>query len=137
MLIHAKKRWLTAINAYLWPFAMCMANDLINETPRLVVKRPKHQGVTLLELFTVTKVAPNVKHWNTFGCPVYVLDNSLQAGKKIEKWQVRTRVGIYLGHSPQHACTVTLVLNKDTGLVSPQFHVKFDPSFQTMRRSFE
>ena len=32
---------------------------------------------------------------------------------------------------------MALVLNLETGLVSPQFHVSFDPSFQTVKRTFE
>jgi len=34
--------------------------------------------------------------------------------------------------SPYHARTVALVLNVETALVSPQFHVKFDDSFNTV-----
>jgi len=40
---------------------------------------------------------------------------------------------VYLGQSPQHAWDVSLVLNLETGLVSPQFHVKLDSNFQTLR----
>jgi len=38
-----------------------------------------------------------------------------------------------LGWSPQHARDVSLVLNLETGLVSPQFNVKLDSTFQTLR----
>ena len=34
-----------------------------------------------------------------------------------------------MGHSPDHANDVALVLNPRTGLVSPQYHVVFDDSF--------
>ena len=67
---------------------------------------------------------------------MYVLRNAMQAGKKIQKWQERARVGIYLGISPQHVRTVALVLSLTTGLTSPQFHVHVDSTFQTMRHSF-
>jgi len=40
---------------------------------------------------------------------------------------------MYLGRSPQHAQDVSLVLNLEMGLVSPQFHVKLDSNFQTLR----
>ncbi|KAI2509498.1 hypothetical protein MHU86_4875 [Fragilaria crotonensis] len=43
--------------------------------------------------------------------------------------------GIYLGISMQHARSVALVLNLKTGHVSPQFHVTFDPKFETVRQS--
>ena len=39
--------------------------------------------------------------------------------------------GIYLGFSPNHSRSVALVLNPQTGLVLPQFHVKFDDMFET------
>jgi hypothetical protein len=48
------------------------------------------------------------------------------------KWRPRAKVGVYLGQSPQHARSVALVLSLETGLVSPQFHVSFDSSFQTV-----
>jgi hypothetical protein len=56
----------------------------------------------------------------------------MQAGKKIPKWDIRARMGIYLGMSKQHARSFALVLNMETGHVSSQFHVKFDPKFETV-----
>jgi hypothetical protein len=44
-------------------------------------------------------------------------------------------MGIYLGMSMQHARSVALVLQLKTGHVSPQFHVTFDPKFETVRQS--
>jgi hypothetical protein len=40
---------------------------------------------------------------------------------------------VYLGKFPQHGQNVALVLNRETGLVSPQFHVAFDPTFDTVK----
>jgi hypothetical protein len=58
----------------------------------------------------------------------------LQSGTGIfHKWKQQSRVGIYIGRSPQHARSVALILDWRTGLVSPQFHIKFDPSFQTVK----
>jgi hypothetical protein len=128
MLIHAQKRWPSAITANLWPYALRQANDLLNGTPNLQLS-----GKIPNNVFARTGVAPNPKHWFTFGCPVYVLDDYLQAGKKVNKWTNRARVGIYLGQSPQHARTVSLVLSLQTGLVSPQFHVRKDSAFETLR----
>ena len=39
-----------------------------------------------------------------------------------------------MGMSPTHGRNVALVLNRDTGLVSPQFHVTFDTGFQTVKQ---
>ncbi len=70
-------------------------------------------------------------------CPCYTLDSALQTVGGIKgKWLERSRVGVYLGRSPSHARSVALVLNIDTGRVSPQYHVQFDPSYQTIRKSF-
>ena len=76
----------------------------------------------------------NEKHWKPFGCPVFVLDEQLQSGRPYQKWKQRARVGIYLGQSPIHNRNVALVLHRNTGHVSPQFHVKFDPSFHTVQQ---
>jgi hypothetical protein len=131
MLIHANKRWSTAINAHLWPYAVRYANDMFNEAPML-----KHKDSTPSELFSGSSVRFNVRHAHTFGCPAYVLDDALQVGHRIHKWAERSRVGIFLGHSPQHARTVGLILSLSTGLTSPQFHVQYDDGFATMRASF-
>ena len=132
MMIHANRRWPSAIETYLWPYALRLANEQVNNTPQLTRK----DTLTPMSLFTGTIVAINAKHWRHFGCPAYELDKALQAGKKIPKWQDRSRVGIYLGPSPQHARNISLVMNLTTGLCSPAFHVAFDPTFERMRRSF-
>ena len=137
MMLHAATRWPGAITANLWPLAMKMANSILNEAPKLRHDDDAKFGRTPIELFSKTGVAPNANHWHTFGSPVYCLDNALQAGRKINKWSERSRVGIYVGQSPSHARSNALVLNKDTGLTSPQFHVKVDSTFATMRRSFD
>ena len=92
------------------------ANDVAISTPR------KGEESSPIERFTGVPVRPKLRHYHAFGCPTYVLDNSLQ----------RARLGIYLGPSPSHARTVALILNPRTGHVSPQFHVKFDDFFETV-----
>jgi hypothetical protein len=62
---------------------------------------------------------------------VYVLKKELQDGKKAQKWTDRTRIGINLGYSPRHTHSVSLILNLETGLVSPQFHCLYDDMFET------
>jgi hypothetical protein len=69
---------------------------------------------------------------HVFGCPVYVLDAALQDGKKIPKWNPRARLGLFLGFSDVHSSQVPLVLNTQTGKISPQFHVIFDDKFATV-----
>jgi len=57
----------------------------------------------------------------------------MQAGRKISKWQLHSRVGVYLGQSWAHARSVGLILSLTTGLVSPQYHLKFDDKFETVK----
>ena len=129
-LIHANRRWPQAISAHLWPYALRHANDCINAAPNM-----QHTNCpSPTQLFTKTKVNINKKHWKPFGCPIYVLDENLQAGKPFNKWKHRARVGIYLGQSPLHNRNVALFLNRNTGHVSPQFHVKFDSSFHSVHQ---
>ena len=42
-----------------------------------------------------------------------------------------------MGLSPDHASTVPLVLNLDTGAITPQFHVVFDDWFTTVATSVD
>jgi hypothetical protein len=53
------------------------------------------------------------------------------------KWLSQARIEIYLGMSPRHSKSVVLVLNPHTGLVSPQFHVKFNDDFETVGDEME
>ncbi len=65
---------------------------------------------------------------------MYVLDSNLQANKRAgSKWKQRTRLGVNLGFSPQHAKSVHLVLSLNSGCVSPQFHCTFDNNFETLK----
>ena len=113
-------KWKRMILICLWPYAMRHANDVANATPR------KGEDQSPLEWFSGVKVTPKLCHFHAFGSPTYVLDNALQSGQGSPKWKQRLRLGVYLGPSPSHARSVTLVLNPHTGHVSPQFHVKFD-----------
>jgi hypothetical protein len=129
MLIHANSRWPESVTTNLWPYAIRTASEAINNTPNFKDNDRK----TPVELFARTNVTANPKHWKPFGCPVYVLDNQLQSGKPFHKWGQRSKIGVYLGKSPQHGRSVALVLSRETGLVSPQFHVAFDPTFRTVK----
>ena len=71
----------------------------------------------------------NIRHYHTFGCPVYIINARLQGAGFIPKWSERVRVGAYVGRSPIHAGKFSLILNIFTGHVSPQFHVVFGETF--------
>ncbi len=85
---------------------MHMVNDAINSTPQM-----QHKEKYTLHQFASSKVHTNPKHWLPFGCPVYVLDSALQARQLHHKWKHQSRVSIYLGHLPQYAKTIALVLD--------------------------
>jgi hypothetical protein len=124
MLIHAMICWPDIITERLWPFALCLSVDIHNATPNAV-------GLTPEELFSNSKSHPRLHTFHPFGCPIYVLEPALRQGHKIPKWKPRSRVGVYLGMSPDHLSTAPLVLSTTTGLISPQFHVIFDNQFTT------
>lgn len=84
-----------------------------------------------MEVFGDSMVMTEPKHWRPFACPACVFDDVLQQKSIKNKWSNRSRVGPHLGRSPLHARSVALVLNLQTGRVSPQCHVQCDPSFQT------
>ena len=126
-MLYAMNKWKRMVLINLWPYAMRHANDVSNATPR------KGQELSPLELFSGVQIAPKLRHFHAFGCPIYVLDNALQSRQGAPKWKERARLGVYLGPSPNHARTVALVLNPRTGHVSPQFHIKFDNFFETIQ----
>ena len=74
----------------------------------------------------------NIRHYRTFGCPVYVLDARLQGAIFIHKCDKRVRVGAYVGRFPILVGNVSLILNLSKVHVSPQFHVVFDKTFSTV-----
>ena len=128
LLVHSQRYWPEYITTMLWPFALKAAQDRINQlNMNLDGKTPdmRFSGVAAHYI--------NLKDFHTFGCPCYVLDSHLQKNSKgVPKWKPRARVGIYLGCLPAHASSVALVLNPNTGLGSPQFHVVFDDDFSTV-----
>jgi hypothetical protein len=78
MLIHAMLSWPDIIQENLWPFAMQLAADVHNSTPTL-------SGLTPEEIFTGVKGRNRLQDFHTFGCPIFVLDPSLQQGHKIPR----------------------------------------------------
>jgi hypothetical protein len=127
-MLRAHDKWPTAQSTALWPYALRLANEALNCTPR-----SDDSDRSPIELFTGSRVRPNLRHLHHHGCPVYVLKAGLQkAGGYNKKWDPRARIGIYLGPSPRHSRGVSLVLNPRTGLVSPQWHTKHDDLFETV-----
>ena len=126
MMLCALCKWSSMLSIHLWPYRLRTANDICNSTLH------KDSNISPIELFSGVAVHPKLKHYHAFGCPTYVLDKDLQAQKNSSKWQSRARLGMYSGPSPNHICSVSLVLNPRTGNMSPQLHVKHDEFFETV-----
>ena len=60
-----------------------LANDALDNT---VCKWLDYQ-YTPLQAFSGANVDVNPRHWQPFGCPVYVLDAALQGDKPYNKWR--------------------------------------------------
>ena len=125
-MIHAFTRWPDTVELDLWPFAMSYAVYLWNRTPVVGV------GLCPEELFSRVKfhtgTLTNAKVW---GCPAFVLDQSLKGGVKIPRWSSRSCTGQFLGYSLRHASTIGLIRNLRTQAILPQYHVVYDNLFET------
>ena len=128
LLLHFAIHWPQAAEANLWPFAMDHAVYLWNQIPDRTTRTSPAEHFTSAAF----RNHHHLQRLHVFGCPVYVLDPKLQDGKKLPKWNRRSRRGVYMGVSKQHSSTVHLVLNPETGKISPQYHVVFDDTFSTV-----
>jgi hypothetical protein len=126
MLLHASVRWKDQVEATLWPMAVDYAVYQYNHLPN-------EKGIAPADIFTGSQTPRHkLRDMHVWGCPTYVLDPKLQQGNKLPRWQPRSRQGMFLGLSPKHSSDVPLVLNLQTGSISPQFHVVFDDMFSTV-----
>ena len=128
MLLHSIRYWPEFITIMLWPFATKCTQDRMNNL---------HVDLNLetqdIKFSSTKAVNVQLKHYHVFGCPVYILDSILKTNPKgVPKWEPRSRLGIYVGHSTAHAGSVALVLNPKKGLVSPHYHVVYDEQFSTV-----
>jgi len=127
LLLHAMLRWPDTTTQDLWPMAMQHTEYLSNRLPRMA------NGMSAEKIFTQSMIgAHELQKVPVWGCPVYVLDPTLQASRKLPKWSKQSRRGEYMGHSRKHASTVYLVRNLKTGRIGPQYHVVVDRWFETV-----
>ncbi|MGH7974569.1 MAG: hypothetical protein ACREBR_03500, partial [bacterium] len=124
MMLHSALRWPSTTEASLWPFALEYAAHIWNTTPK-----ESCGGLSPLEIFSSSRMGgefQELNHSHVWGSPAYVLDPTMQDGKKLPKRQPRSRRGVVLDVSPLHASTVGEILNLTTGSITPQYHVVFD-----------
>jgi hypothetical protein len=107
---------------------MRTACQIFNDAPTL---KGDHKEKTPEEVFSGASISAEVRHHHTFASPAYVTANAIQSGKSLPTWMSRARVGVYIGISPTHARSVSLILSLKPGLSLPQFHVKHDALFET------
>ena len=128
-LLHQLLHWPEGYSDDLWPFALENAVYVWNHLP------DRTSGLSPLEKFTGKKIPTTFGPLSTtrvWGCPSFVLDPTLQDGRKLPKFKKRSRCGVYLGKSLSHSNSVGLILNPETGHISPQFHVVYDELYSTV-----
>ncbi len=126
MLLHASAHWKHGIDSTMWPMAVQYATYTYNTLPQL-------NGTSPNDIFFGTRVpCHKLCNLHVWGCPVYVLNPSLQAGKKIPRWEPRSKQGVFCGLSTLHSSEVPQVLNLTNGSITTQFHVVFDDLFTTV-----
>ena len=126
-MLHAAIHWPDTADPSLWPMAVKHAEYLYNRIP------DPSTGLSPHDIFTRTRWPLKKLHdIHVFGCPAYVLDKTIQDGKKIPRWKPRSDRRIYVGVSQSHASTVGLCLNLTTGAITPQYHVVYDDEFATV-----
>ena len=127
IMLHAMIHWPENVSLDLWPFALKYSVYLWNKLPR---------GKACLSpseiYFDAKSDHQELRSAKVWGCPSYVLDPRIQDGKKIPRWNTRSKMGQFLGRLDEHAGSVGLIRNMKTGAVSAQFHVVYDNHFPTV-----
>ena len=130
MMMHSAMHWYKMSDVELWPMAVKHAVHVFNRVPCV------ESGICPLDKFTRQRFEQSKLHdLHVWGCPVYVLDKRTSDGIKIPKWEPRSQRFVYMGTSDKHSSTVPLVLNPNTGVISPQFSVVVDEWFATVTQS--
>ena len=126
MLLHASAHWKQDIDSTMWPMAVKYACYVSNNLPR-------NNNVSPSDLFFGASIPRHkLQNVHVWGCPVYVLNPTLQAGNRIPRWEPRSRRGVFCGFGTLHSSEVPQVLNLSTGSITTQYHVVFDDLFSTV-----
>jgi len=132
MMIHSVIHWSDVADTSLWPMAVNYAFFLWNHLPQL------HNGLSPSDLFTKIRYPLQKLHdCFVWGSPAYVLDKRISDGGKIPRWKPRSSRAMHLGRAENYASSIPLVLNLDTGSITPQFHIVVDNWFATVASSVD
>ena len=127
MMLHLVVHWPDVADATLCPMAVSHAVFLHNHVPHLT------SGLCPSDVFTKSTWEQR-KYYDlhVWGCPVYVSEKAIADGKKLPRWKPRSTCCVNMGLSKKLASTVPLVLNPQTGDITPRHHVVFDDCFTTV-----
>ena len=73
MMLYAINKWQDMVMIHLWPYGLCTVKDIMNST------LTKGSDTAPDEMFAGVEVQPKLRHYHTFGCPTFVVDNRLQS----------------------------------------------------------
>jgi hypothetical protein len=125
MILHSRIHWKNGCVSSLWTMAVSYAAHIHNNTPR--------NGICPADVFTGANVPRHrLLYYRVWGCPMYVLDPKVQAGKKLPRWEPRSRCGMFIVISSQHTSKVPQVLNLINGSITTQYQVVFNDLFSTV-----
>jgi GAG-pre-integrase domain len=122
MMQHFILHWPQEARLELWPFALDYAVWIWNHFPDTTTR------LSPIEVFTKATF-PDHKHLQrtrVFGCPVFVLDPTLQDAKKLPKWQKRSWKGIFLNFfwlEPRAKPMILYGIELGSGGSAARFHV--------------
>jgi hypothetical protein len=126
MILHAASHWKGGIDSSLWLMTVTYSTYVYNHTPN-------NHSLCPVDLYNGSTMPCHIlQDWHTRGCPVYILDPTLQSGQRLPQWQPCLCPGIFVGLSSTHSSKVLLVLNLQTGSIIMQYHVIFDDGFTTV-----
>ena len=127
MMIHSAIHWPDVADSSLWPLAVEYAVYLHNHVPQVST------GLAPNDVFTKTRnPTRRLLDLRVWGSPTYVLDKVIADGKKLPRWKPRSTRRMFVGLSKRHSSKAPLVLNLESGYITPQFHVVHDDFFATV-----
>ena len=116
-MLHVALHWPKEHFFVLWPMAMDHAVWIWNNLPM-------SEGMSPIDKFTGQK--------SVWASLCYILDPKIVEGKKIPKWDPRSRQGNFMGYSKEHASNAGVILNLQIGFMSVQYHVLHGDTFMSV-----
>jgi hypothetical protein len=108
-----------------WQSITPFTSTITSQTPPLAYLQPMSSR-------KLNGLSRNAMTCTCGGPPCMSLIPHCRTGKKLPRWNPRSRRGKFLGLSWKHASSVPLALNLDSGHISPQYHCIFDNWFTTV-----